>query len=164
MKYIAPLLIILLFNSCGQNNKTSIDNSRQDTVRLDTITHSPDSAVWTTTKNLTVSTFLKVVRLKKDNHRELNIIVMKDDFDSGWVKRSDIDTLIQLVKLKDKCSCFLEPVSSFIPTDSANIGGYAIRLIKSYRDNKKLSLGLYSCPKTNDKEAEELIHWWASQH
>jgi len=164
MKYSALILAIVLFNSCGQNRKTYIDSTKNDTIQPDIKANLPDSATWLISKKMTVSAFLELVRLKSDNHRELNIFIMKDDFDTGWVKRSDLDTLIKLVQLKNKCSCFLEPVSSFIPTNSADIGGYAIKLIKSYRDNKKLRFGLFSCPKTNDKEAKELIKWWASQH
>ena len=88
---------------------------------------------------------------------------MTDEFEENWVKRTDIDSLLKLTKSKLKCDCFLNPLSSYIPSDSADLGGYAIALIKSYKDKKRMSFGLYSCPKTSDKEAEELITWWTHQ-
>ncbi|CAN5544684.1 hypothetical protein BH10BAC2_BH10BAC2_37860 [soil metagenome] len=89
---------------------------------------------------------------------------MYDDFPDFWVNANDIDTLITLVESKQKCYCFLNPLSSHIPFgDSADLGGYVIRIIKAYKENRRLSFGLYSCPKTNEKDAEELIKWWASQ-
>ena len=66
-----------------------------------------------------------------------------------------------LVKSKDKCNCFVSPLSSTIPfSDSADLGGYAIEFIKSFKENRKVDFGLYSCPKTNDTVADKLIQWW----
>jgi hypothetical protein len=86
---------------------------------------------------------------------------MVDDFPVEWVKESDIDTLIRLVTSTKKCNCFVNPLSSYIPTNqNADIGGYAIIFINSFREKSKVSLGLYSCPKTNKKSVEEINKWW----
>jgi hypothetical protein len=86
---------------------------------------------------------------------------MHNNFPDDWVKKSDIDTLIQLIESTQKCDCYLSPLSSTIPTNvCANVGGYAIIFINSFRLKKKVDLGLYSCPKTDKKSVQEIKTWW----
>lgn len=103
-----------------------------------------------------------IQELKKKN--ELNVSSIKDDFPKDWVKNKDIDSLISIIDSKEKCNCYLNPLSSTIPKDNGEVGGFAIEFIKAFKENRKLDLGLYYCPKVNKKEAEELKVWWKSQH
>ena len=99
-----------------------------------------------------------IEELKKEN--ELNVTTIESDFPKNWVKSEDLDSLISLVESKEKCNCYLNPLSSNIPRDSAEVGGFAVEFIKAFKENRKLDLGLYNCPKVNEKEAEELKSWW----
>ncbi|MBS1600624.1 MAG: hypothetical protein JST75_20535 [Bacteroidetes bacterium] len=129
----------------------------------DNVVHQ-DTTMWLTPKGVNVSTFLQKVNNAKHHESEVNILVMTNDFFDTWVKPSDIDKLIRLVKSKVKCDCFVSPLSSTIPfKDSADLGGYAIAFIKAYKEKKKVNFGLYACPKTNNKDADELIKWWTQQ-
>ncbi|ACF13481.1 hypothetical protein Ctha_1016 [Chloroherpeton thalassium ATCC 35110] len=106
--------------------------------------------------------FIKAVsRAIKVNEGYFSVgITMVDKFPNDWVKREHIDTLISMIDSKDTCGCFLNPLSSYIPSGCAEKGGYAALFIKSFMDNKPVSFGLYACPKVDKKLNEELISWW----
>jgi hypothetical protein len=90
-------------------------------------------------------------------------ITMFDNFPIDWVKKEHIDTLISVLNSKDTCGCILNPLSSFIPNDYADKGGYAAIFIKAFRDKKPVSFGLHSCPKVDEQLNEELINWWSKE-
>ena len=159
-KYSLAIFVLLLtvIFSFGQNDSTNVFKQKNGTLKKDT-------TIWLTLEGMSVSTFLQNVSNKEHTKAALNVILMTNDFLKNWVKSSDIDTLIKLVKSKDKCSCFVSPLSSTIPfKDSADLGGYAIAFITAYKENKKVNFGLYACPKTNEKIADELIKWWTQQN
>jgi hypothetical protein len=114
---------------------------------------------WLTPESMTPLQFLATIK-QKDSSVPLGVLTMLDSFPEDWAKKKDIDTLIKLVNSREKCYCFLNPLSSHIPNDSADLGGYAIQLIESYKGKKKLSFGLYACPKTNKIQADKLVSWW----
>jgi hypothetical protein len=116
-----------------------------------------------TLKQFTPISFLKLVDKKKGKDSLINVVTMVDQFPIGWVKQYDIDTLVTLIKSTKKCCCFLNPLSSFLPRNqSAEIGGYAIIFINSFRQRTKIDLGLYSCPKTDKQSVEEITKWWTN--
>ena len=96
--------------------------------------------------------------LKKKNL--LNVSTIESDFTKSWIKSEHLDSLITLVESKEKCNCYLNPLSSYVPKDSAEVGGFAIEFIKAFKENKKVNLGLYSCPKVNQKEVIKIKSWW----
>jgi hypothetical protein len=110
-------------------------------------------------------TFLKAVsRNSKSKTGSLIIpITMFDNFPIDWVKKEYIDTLISIINSKDTCGCFLNPLSSYIPNDYADKGGYAAIFIKAFRDKKNVSFGLHSCPKVDEQLNKELINWWSKE-
>jgi len=113
---------------------------------------------------MTVLSFLQQVMATNEKN-EFNFTVIDDSFRNNWIRSSDIDTLIKLVNSKQKCLCFVSPYSSYLPfKDSADLGGYAIALIESYKEKQKVRFGLYACPKTNKNDADELIKWWSKQN
>lgn len=98
-----------------------------------------------------------IEELKKEN--TFNVLSIKDDLSKNWIRSTDLDSLISLVESKEKCSCYLNPLSSYIPKDSAEVGGFAIEFLKAFKENRKVNLGLYSCPKVDKREALELKLW-----
>ncbi|MFD1015478.1 hypothetical protein [Winogradskyella rapida] len=88
-------------------------------------------------------------------------MTMIGDFPIDWVKEEHIEHLIKLLESKEICGCYLNPLSSYIPTDDfAEKGGYAGIFIKAYKEKRKVELGLYSCPKVDEKLNAELRKWW----
>ena len=98
------------------------------------------------------------------NRNALNLFETQNDFPKDWVKIGDIDSLVSIIDSKEKCNCYFNPFSSYIPKDSAQVSGFAIEFIKAFKENKKVDLGLYNCPKVDEKEAEELKVWWENQN
>ena len=96
--------------------------------------------------------------MKKKNL--INVSTIESDFPKDWIKSQHLDSLIALLESKEKCNCYLNPLSSYVPQDSAEVGGFAIEFIKAFKENKKVDLGLYSCPKVNQKEVTEIKSWW----
>jgi len=159
-KVIIILSIFTLTTSCrGQTNNKTTEQTMKEQSEMENET----GELWLNPKNMTPLSFIETVR-KKTNAGDLNVITMFDDFPDNWIKREDIDSLIKLVKSEEKCYCFLNPLSSFIPSDSATVGGYAIQLITAYRMGERVNFGLYSCPKTNEFEADNIIKWWTEQN
>ncbi len=184
--FIFNLMFIILL-SCGHSDskltkdekKDSVSKSKlveinEDSVRIITkearkdsifknqaISKNENQYPWLMPTDYTPLTFIKTFSTYDDNNSRFNWITMLDQFPNKWVKRVDIDTLVTLIKSTKKCKCFLNPLSSRIPNDSANIGGYAIKFINSYRNKSKLEFGLYDCPKTDAKSVEEINQWWS---
>jgi len=111
--------------------------------------------------NIDPLSFINTVILDKKN--EL-IVTASGTFPDNWIKDTDVDSLIKLVKSKEKCPCLVSPLSSFLPFDSVSqVGGYAILMVKAYKEGKNFGFGLYICPKENDKEADSLIRWYSQK-
>lgn len=87
-------------------------------------------------------------------------VSMTNEFPIDWVKEEHLEGLFKLLDSREECSCFLNPLSSYIPTGKAENGGYAGLFIKSFKDEEKVDLGLYSCPKVDESLNEELRNWW----
>ena len=164
VKYYFFSLTILFFAACGQNKPANTENtidSIQITKQSDTLQQNSDTVHWLTPKEFTPISFLNAVIKQNDKDTLINVITMVDEFPVDWVKHSDIDTLVTLITSTKKCNCFLNPLSSYIPTKkNADIGGYTIIFINSFRQKSKFNLGLYSCPKTDKKSVEEINKWW----
>lgn len=112
-------------------------------------------------EHMQVNSYLESLLIDTSDHISGSILDITDNFPDHFVKAKDIDSLLTFVKSKQKCKCALSPLSSYIPfKDTAELGGYAIDLIRSYKIGKKYSIGLYSCPHLDEKEAESLLRWW----
>jgi hypothetical protein len=95
---------------------------------------------------------------------DIGAVTISGNFPDNWIKRSDVETLITLVKNKSKCVCLLDPISSYVPFDSlAEVGGYAIQWIKASKENRNYSFQLYTCPKVDTAEADSLIKWYTER-
>ena len=116
-----------------------------------------------TVKQMTPLSFLERMKIKGNPVAKFAVVSMQDSLPANWLKKSHIAALIKLVKSKAKCYCFVSPLSSYIPGGNADVGGYAIWLIEAYKEKRKVSFGLYACPKVDNSKAEKLIQWWKTQ-
>ncbi len=165
LKYYFYFLTTLLFFACGQRESIESNDKINDSLSAnkssDTLQVNSDSIHWLTPKEFNPISFINAVTKKNEDDTLINVITMTGQFPDNWVKSSDIDTLMTLISSTKKCNCFLNPLSSYIPTnDNAEIGGYAIIFINSFRQKSNIDLGLYSCPKTDKKTVEEIKKWW----
>ena len=150
--FLYILTLAFLFASCRnseQKNKAENDDLKSWEKNLKSA------------KDYSPLSFIKEAK-KVVPERSLNFVSAKNDFPKDWVKTEDLDSLVAVIDSKEKCNCYLNPLSSYIPNDSAEVGGFAIVFIKAFKENKQVDLGLYSCPKINKKEAEEIKGWWKS--
>jgi hypothetical protein len=123
----------------------------------------PNGGWWYSSDTIKLSNFLGLIKINNPED-SLNILLEIDDkFPKHFVKRSDIETLLKSIKSIERCKCTFNPLSSYLPrrTDTAELGGYIISLIKSYKNKTRFSVGLHFCPKLDGKEADYLIDWWS---
>lgn len=158
-------LIAIFFVACRQNNIIDKNVNKIDSIQLtlqtDTLQQNSDTIHWRLPNEFTPISFLNFFIKQEVKDTLINVKTMVNEFPKDWIKQSDIDTLITLITSTKKCNCFLNPLSSYVPTnEDADIGGYAIIFINSFRQKNKINLGLYSCPKTDKKSVEELNAWW----
>ena len=166
ISFIIHAFALLSCGNMGQAGANKYDSNVSRTTGKDSLQPANKRATfkWETPEKLTVFAFLERVEIDNQNKDSLMFMTMTDDFPKNWIKASQIDTLINLVNSKQRCLCFVNPLSSYIPfEDSADLGGYAIELIKAYKNRKTVSFGLNSCPKTNERDAQTLIEWWSKQ-
>ena len=160
MRELSVLIIICLSLSCKQNQGPNKVNLVEDGPKKG---QNQDSlSPFLLPRNFTPLQFIKLLKIENPKTSKLNFITIVDDFPENWITNKDIDSLIVYIKSKEKCYCFLNPLSSFIPNDYSELGGYIIEMVNSYKLNEKLSFGLYSCPKLTNSSADELIEWWNS--
>jgi hypothetical protein len=113
-------------------------------------------------KDFTPASFLQLFKYRSD-YPKFYFVTIETEFPSDWITESQVDSLIRYVKSRDKAYCLVNPLSSYLPIDSAQLGGYAIKLISAYKEKVRPEFGLYDCPMTDDKRADELIQWWSKQ-
>ncbi|MEM6766849.1 MAG: hypothetical protein AAF655_18075 [Bacteroidota bacterium] len=88
-------------------------------------------------------------------------LTMLGDFPQNWVKEEHLDSLMNLLESKDVCACYINALSSYLPTnDYAEKGGYARLFIQAFKENKQVALGSHGCPKVDESQNEEIIEWW----
>lgn len=94
------------------------------------------------------------------NKGSLNIVTMNGEFAKDWVKSSDIEYLISIMDSKEKCCGYMNIFSSFIPSEDAEVGGFAIIFLNSYISNTKINLGLNSNPKVDSASIKKIETWY----
>ena len=114
-------------------------------------------------KNLNAKKFIDLCVNNYNENNKLNFVVFSGDFPENWVKKQDIEYLIRNIKSKQKCCGYMNVFSSYISSENAEIGGFAIDFMKSYIEKKQLNFGLNSNPKVDEKEVEKLMNWYANQ-
>lgn len=157
-------LTLLLFSPCGnyKNANSQYPGDGMPIVKAnDASAQTSDTVRFRSPKELTPLSLLKAVVREYHKDSLINVITMVDEFPVDWVNVSDVDTLVSLITSTQKCCCLLNPFSSYIPTNKhAEIGGYAIIFINSFRQKSKINLGLYLCPYTDQDSVAEIKKWW----
>ncbi len=139
-------------NSNRENNKEiRINKKEKDSIK----TLRP--------KDLNVKSFIKLFTEKYADNESLNLITLSGEFPENWVKNEDIEYLMSLIKSKKKCCSYINIYSSFMTTEQAEVGGFAIIFMNSLIENKKINLGLTNSPKTDIKEIEKIESWYKNR-
>ena len=97
------------------------------------------------------------------NKGSLNIVTMNGEFPKDWVKSSDVGYLISIMDSKEKCCGYMNVFSSFISSEDAEVGGFAIIFLNSYISKTKINLGLNSNPKVDLASIKKIETWYQKQ-
>lgn len=157
--FLLLVFVLVLLHSCNrvdQKGHASIHKNKIANVEFKTL-FDKDSL------KENPFTFLDFVLTHGNSNNAFdNVVISRDNFPLGWVEKEHLDSLVKLADSKRKCKCFFNYYYSGIPkkTDFAELGGYAIEFVNSFRLNRKVSFGLYSCPLTNKNEVELIRNWW----
>jgi hypothetical protein len=152
-------LIVFLF-SCKENIVQ--DNCYFSKNSSEYITEY-GKTLWLTPRKITASSFLKHISCVDNSTYGFHEIIIENDFPENWITKADIDSMMKLIQSTEKCHCVLNPLSSVMSRDSAELGGYVAMLVKSYKENTKIDIGPGLCPKTNSQEATEFMNWWETK-
>ncbi len=149
------VLVILFLSSCRNEERIPSDKSKTDFDNIE----NHESYIEILNSTSTVYDFLKFIKLYKAGN-SFGFVRMTQEFPSDWVKEADIDKLMTLIASREKCNCILNPMSSNIPIgDSADLGGYAIAILNAHRQNRPFQIQTWACPKTNQKDVDDLTRW-----
>ena len=150
------ITVILCFGlffvlSSTEKSKTIANNSEEFKSNSNDINY---------VKDLNAKRFIDLCVKKYNENQKLNFVVFGGDFPQNWVKNQDVEYLIRNLNSKQKCCGYMNAFSSYISSDNAEVGGFAILFMKSYIDKKQLNLGLNSNPKVDEKEVEKIMSWY----
>ena len=115
-------------------------------------------------KYLTAKKFIDLCLKNYNENKKLNFVVFSGDYPQNWVRKQDVEYLISNVNSKQKCCGYMNVFSSYISSDNAEVGGFAILFIKSYIEKKQLNFGLNSNPKVDEKEVENILNWYKNKN
>jgi hypothetical protein len=84
-----------------------------------------------------------------------------DTAKNGWIKESDIDTLITMIDSKEPSHSVIQVISSFIPEDlNSTVGGQVINLIDAFRYGKEYPYFLADCSSNDINRKQDIILWY----
>lgn len=151
------LTIIVCFGFVAKNSNS--DNYQGIRIN-DKVT---DSVKILRPRDLNVKSFIKLFTEKYVENKKLNLITLSGEFPENWVKDGDVEYLMSLIQSKKKCCSYINIYSSFITTEQAEVGGFAIIFMNSFIENKKINLGLVNSPKTDVKAIERIEMWYKNR-
>ena len=118
-------------------------------------------AQWLDLNKKTVDEFIEMLPLKEGSKPSIWIITVGTQADIGWVNDSDNEMLMELIDNRKMAFCIMQAISSYLPAgETSTIGGVAMDLIDSYRNNSKYPLGLTTCTENNKKRQKEIQKWY----
>jgi len=82
------------------------------------------------------------------------------NFPNNWIKEDDLGYLFSIIDSKVLCKTITSPLNSNIPSIPVYLGGYAQLFLTSYKENKRITYGLYLSPPKNKITSDELKKWW----
>jgi hypothetical protein len=155
MKFNYVLIFLSVLSCKGTDHNNTINSNHElNSKQPDTTDKQSD-----TTRNLTLYEFLDAIKTR-GAPKYLNFLSAEKTFPIDWIKASDVDTLMSLIESKEKCRCILNPGSSYIPiNEKADLGGYAILLLNSYKHKESVGFNLWACPKTDKAAVANLLNW-----
>lgn len=72
----------------------------------------------------------------------VKLITLTGDLPKNWVKPTDVEYLISIMKSKEKCCEYMNTFSSTISNDHGEVGGFAIIFLNSYISQTKIGIEL----------------------
>ena len=157
VSYILILLSIIVF-SCKHSNNSIKNDSNKTEITSSVDSNDPfGSRIY---NHFTPNQFLDHLTKYKIFAKGLYIVVYTES-PADWIKSADIDTLILRVFDTTKVPCVVNPLSSYLPTNSHScIGREAQNMITSYIDKKGYLNFLYSYGSVDSLKANKLIDWY----
>lgn len=162
MKFIVLLFILTIF-SC--NHKT--ENITNESLSFENVSSKnfAEKIISDTTsilriKNLSPKEFIEICEKNYNKNAKLNFVTFGGDFEENWVKKNDLEYLISKINSKKKCCGYMNVFSSFISSENAEVGGFVLIFLKSFKEKSVINLGLNSNPKFDKNESEKIITWY----
>ena len=159
MFYIVTLSSIILFLTGFSIKNIEAKNS----LIIQKKENSKDYSTFIEIKDLDPKKFIELFIKNYDPKKKLNFVTISGDFPKDWVKKKDLEYLIGKINSEQKCCGYMNVFSSFISSENAEVGGFAIIFLKSYKENKKINLGLNSNTKIDKREIEILMNWYKNK-
>jgi len=163
-KIILPLLILIILLSVGyvfynfKINKTEIKSST--TFNLKDLDFNTKKGYFIRAKDLDPKSFITLLKEKYNKDSKFNFVTMIGDFPDNWVKPNDIEYLISIMHSKEKCCGYMSTFSSFMSSESGEVGGFAIIFLNSYISKTEINMGLNCNPKTNEESIRKIENWY----
>jgi len=111
-------------------------------------------------KDLDPKSFIRLFLEKYNKNSKLNFVTVSGDFPYKWVKPNDVEYLISIMYSKEKCCGYMNTFSSFISSEDAEVGGFAIIFLNTYISQTKINLGLNSNPKVDVESIKKIEKWY----
>jgi len=104
--------------------------------------------------------FLAIKDGSKTESNQLTYPIPVVEVEVGWIKDSDIDSLILLIDSKEPARCIMTMRSSYWPNESSTIGGHAMNMIDAFRFKRVYPYSMTECPKNNETRKKEILNWY----
>lgn len=157
--FIITIFLTMIVCFGFEEKKSNRENYQE--IRINN--KAKDSVKTLSPKDLNAKSFIKLFTEKYVENKKLNLITLSGEFPENWVKDDDVEYLMSLIKSKKKCCSYINIYSSFITTEQAEVGGFAIIFMNSFIENKKINLGLTNSPKTDTKAVERIESWYKNR-
>jgi hypothetical protein len=130
--------------SYGQKNK---ENTKIDFVDLN---------------KTTVLDFVRTLPIRTEpKPKTIYIITIGIEAKVGWIKDTDIDSLIVLIDSKEPAYCLMKMISSHLPVnESSTVGGHVMNILDAYRYQKEYPYILTDCPKNDEQRKTDILNWY----
>lgn len=144
--YIFVVKIFFLSSLYSQNASSNYDSLKNDAqVNIG---------------DITVIEFIESLIENERNKNEISVLLVHGTVDSNWIKKSDVEFLMNLIDSKQDAKCIFNISASLVPKGKSTIGDHAIRLIEVYKSKNKFPDEFLICPKYDRKKRKEIKKWW----
>ena len=162
MKFSATLLIVTLFSWNLKTENIANENLTFENVSSKNFAEKilSDTTSILRIKNLRPKEFIEICEKNYKENSKLNFVTFSGDFEENWVTKNDLEYLISVINSKQKCCGYMNVFSSFICSENAEVGGFAVIFLKSFKEKSIINLGLNSNPKFDKTESEKILTWY----